>query len=103
MVSLRSLVIWRCSNYPQNPVADLFLIIFNISIDKPDSIGHGTEGYYFAENLQYSLLEVATVIAEELAAQGVIPTAETSAFTIEESEKYFGVCFIPTCIVKKGY
>lgn len=78
----------------QSSAADLYLILFNSVLRDPESAGHGTEGYYFVENFQYTALEAAQAIAEGLVEQGVITTPETSPFTLEEGERYFGVCSI---------
>ena len=80
--------------YTQSSAADLYILLFNAVLRDPESAGHGPEGYYFVENFQYSALEVAQAIAEGLVAQGIIATAETGPFTLEEAEKYFGVCSI---------
>ncbi|KIM42989.1 hypothetical protein M413DRAFT_443806 [Hebeloma cylindrosporum] len=70
--------------------ADLFIILFDAIRTKPKSTGHGSEGYYFAENGQYSALEVARAISEKLVDLGVGESREPAAFTAEESEKFFG-------------
>ncbi|KJA17461.1 hypothetical protein HYPSUDRAFT_1017943 [Hypholoma sublateritium FD-334 SS-4] len=70
--------------------ADLYLILFDAILRDPESAGHGTEGYYFVENFQYSALEVAQAISEGLVEQGIMTTPEISPFTLEEGEKYFG-------------
>jgi hypothetical protein len=71
--------------------ADLYIILFNTIRTEPDSAGHGSEGYYFAENGQYSALEVARAISETLVDLGVGKSREPAAFTAEECEKFFGV------------
>lgn len=71
--------------------ADLYIILFDAIRTQPDLAGHGSEGYYFAENGQYSALEVARAISENLVDLGAGESREPAAFTAEESEKFFGV------------
>jgi len=71
--------------------ADLYIILFDTIRTKPDSAGHGSEGYYFAENGQYSALEVARAISESLVDLGAGESREPAAFTAEESKEFFGV------------
>jgi hypothetical protein len=71
--------------------ADLYIVLFNVIRTKPDSAGHGSEGYYFAENGQYSALEVARAISENLVDLGAGKSREPAAFAAEECEKLFGV------------
>ena len=72
--------------------ADLYIVLFDTVRSKPDSASHGTEGYYFAANGQYSALEVARTISEVLVDIGVGESREPAAFTQEEADKFFGVC-----------
>jgi len=71
--------------------ADLYIVLFDAIRTRPNSAGHGPEGYYFAENGQYSAVEVARVISETLMDLGAGESREPAAFTTEESEKFFGV------------
>ena len=71
--------------------ADLYIKLFDVVRKDPDAAGHGPEGYYFAENFEYSGLEAAQTISEALHELGVAASTEPSAFTQEELEKNFGV------------
>ncbi|KAF9476529.1 hypothetical protein BDN70DRAFT_995588 [Pholiota conissans] len=70
--------------------ADLFIIIFDAAISNSPAAGHGTEGYYFAENFEYTGLEVAKTISEKLFELGVASSPEPKAFTQDELDKNFG-------------
>jgi len=70
--------------------ADLYIVLFNTIRSKPDSAGHGSEGFYFAVNGQYSALEVARTISEALVDLGSGESREPAAFTTEEADKFFG-------------
>ncbi|CDO78098.1 hypothetical protein BN946_scf184634.g4 [Trametes cinnabarina] len=52
-------------------------------------IGHGKEGYYFAENGEHRLYDVAKGIGKVLKEFGLADTDEPSPFTQEELDKYF--------------
>ncbi|KAI8992937.1 NAD-P-binding protein [Trametes punicea] len=52
-------------------------------------IGHGKEGYYFAENGEHTLYDVAKAIGAALKDFGLAETDKPSSFTKEELEKYF--------------
>ena len=71
--------------------ADLYIILFDTIRTKPSLAGHGSEGYYFAENGQYSALEVAHAISENLVDLGAGESREPAVFTAEESKEFFGV------------
>jgi len=71
--------------------ADLYITLFDAIRTRPNSAGHGSEGYYFAENGQYSAVEVARLISETLVDLGAGESRQPAAFTPEESEKFFGV------------
>jgi len=72
--------------------ADLYIVLLDTIRSKPDSAGHGSEGYYFAVNGQYSAIEVARTISEALVDLGAGESREPAAFTTEETDKFFGVC-----------
>jgi len=70
--------------------AELFIVLFDTIRSKPGSAGHGSEGYYFAANGQYSALEVARAISEALVDLGAGQSREPAVFTPEEVDKFFG-------------
>jgi hypothetical protein len=71
--------------------ANLYSLLFDAARKDPDSIGHGKDGYYFVENLEYSAYEIAEAIGQALVELGVADTAEPSAFSEEELVQIFGV------------
>lgn len=52
-------------------------------------IGHGTDGYYFGENGEHSMLDVADAIGEALSKRG-LGQAEPKTLSKEELDKYIG-------------
>jgi len=62
--------------------ADLYITIYN-SVRNP-STGHGREGYYFAENGEYSQYEVAKAISEAMFEFGKGAALEPTTFTADE-------------------
>ena len=66
-------------------VADLYIILYD-SILSNSGTSHGREGYYFAENGEYVLYDVAKVIGEALADKG-IGTSEPTSFTEEDYKR----------------
>lgn len=54
-----------------------------------EEIGHGKEGYYFAENGEHKLYDVAQRMGAVLKDLGLADTDEPSTFTQEELDKYF--------------
>ncbi|KAF5314916.1 hypothetical protein D9619_006947 [Psilocybe cf. subviscida] len=73
-----------------NETAEIFILILDAIRSNAPGVGHGAEGYYFAEHFEYSGYEAAEAIAEALHEHGAAPTPEPSAFSLEEAEKYFG-------------
>ncbi|KAJ3516694.1 hypothetical protein NLJ89_g966 [Agrocybe chaxingu] len=75
--------------------ADLYLLLFDAIQGDPQGV---PSGYYFAENGEYTAIELATAISEALVDLGVGNTREPSPFTIEEEaskvfepvRQYFG-------------
>lgn len=54
-----------------------------------DEIGHGADGYYFAENGEHSLYEVAEAIGKAISAKG-LGQAEPKTLSAAELAKYTG-------------
>ncbi|KAF9483617.1 NAD(P)-binding protein [Pholiota conissans] len=73
-----------------NDTADLFIVVFDAAIGNTPVAGHGPEGYYFAESFEYSMLEMAQIVSDKLFELGIASSRETSAYSQEELEKYFG-------------
>jgi nucleoside-diphosphate-sugar epimerase len=81
---------------------DLYLILFDIVRQNPEAIGHGPEGYYFAENSEFSAIEVAQTISEALFELGVASSKEPSACSQEELDKFgpFWLIFAANCYAR---
>ncbi|KAJ3024045.1 hypothetical protein HKX48_007976 [Thoreauomyces humboldtii] len=71
-------------------VADLYLVIFDAVRTHPEKVGHGREGFYFAENGQYALIDSTRQIGRVLHELKLADTAEPSAFSEEEIKKFLG-------------
>jgi len=72
-------------------VADFYIILFDATRKDP-SLGHGHDGYYFAETGEYTYHDVGKAIGEALVALGKADNPEPTPFTPEEVGKYLGVC-----------
>ncbi|KAI0360027.1 NAD-P-binding protein [Trametes cingulata] len=70
-------------------VAQLYRTILESALSGAD-IGHGREGYYFAENGEHNMLDIAKAMGAALKDMGLAVTVEPSTFTKEELNKYFG-------------
>ncbi|KAI0326560.1 NAD-P-binding protein [Cubamyces sp. BRFM 1775] len=71
-----------------NDVVHLYEVLWNHVLACKD-IGHGKEGYYFAENGEHKLYDVARRIGAVLKDFGLADTEEPSMFSQEELDKYF--------------
>jgi len=80
--------IWPDVNIEE--MADLYVVLFNaIQAGNNPACGHGREGFYFGENGEHTLYEVAKAIAVALVQLGLSVDPEPSPFTKEEIDKYF--------------
>ncbi|KAI0740929.1 hypothetical protein C8Q76DRAFT_791308 [Earliella scabrosa] len=71
-------------------MAELYYLLFDAALFNPSKIGHGPEGYFFAENGEHSLHALARAVGDALVAVGRATEAEPNEFTPEERLKYFG-------------
>ncbi|KAI0769398.1 NAD-P-binding protein [Trametes elegans] len=69
-------------------VAHLYEVLWNKEL-AGEKMGHGKEGYYFAENGEHELYDVAKTIGSVLKQFGLTRTGEPSSFTKEELDRYF--------------
>lgn len=76
-------------------VADLYILLFNTIIVRPEYAAHGRDGFYFAENGEHTMYQVGKAICEGMNVMGVHSELEPSAFTQEELVNYFGVSDLP--------
>ncbi|TFK40452.1 hypothetical protein BDQ12DRAFT_711156 [Crucibulum laeve] len=70
--------------------ADVYIVLFNAILGNPASAGHGRDGWYFVESCEYTAIDVAKRISEDLVELGVGTNPAPSAFSPEENTKYFG-------------
>lgn len=88
---LESFMLSIIHEMPIDPVADLYIVLFDAIRSNPESVTHGREGFYFGENGEHTLYEVGKRIAEDLVALGIATNAVPSTFTDEEIKIYFAV------------
>ncbi|KAF4612613.1 hypothetical protein D9613_011857 [Agrocybe pediades] len=69
---------------------DLYIILFNLIRQNPDSVAHGREGFYFGIASEYNLYDVGKAIGEKLVSLGRATTSEPTTFTDEEINLHFG-------------
>ncbi|RDX57050.1 NAD-P-binding protein, partial [Lentinus brumalis] len=74
--------------------AELLYLLFDKALNNPAKLGHGREGYYFAENGEHSLYALCKAIGTGLVEAGRADDAEPTEFTAEERAKIFGGDFI---------
>ncbi|EMD33971.1 hypothetical protein CERSUDRAFT_67591 [Gelatoporia subvermispora B] len=71
-------------------VADLYIVLYDAIATDPDAVGHGREGYYFAENGEHTWMDLGKAIGRALVEVGVSESDEPTTFEREELIKYFG-------------
>ena len=71
-------------------MADFYEILFDATLSDPN-LAHGREGYYFAENGEYRLHDVAKAYSQALYDLGKGKSPEPTTYSADEVEKYFGV------------
>ncbi|KAI9509792.1 hypothetical protein F5148DRAFT_1184421 [Russula earlei] len=70
-------------------LAEFYKILFDATLSDP-STPHGREGYYFAENGEYKLHDLAKTYSRVLYDLGKGRGPDPTPFTTEEAQKYFG-------------
>lgn len=71
-------------------MANLYINIFD-AVSSNHSPGHGREGYYFGENGEYTLYDLAKEIGYILVKFNKSTFRDPTTFTQDEIVKYFGV------------
>ncbi|KJA19468.1 hypothetical protein HYPSUDRAFT_44222 [Hypholoma sublateritium FD-334 SS-4] len=77
-------------NVNVDDLADLYILLLNTIIVRPEYAAHGRDGFYFAENGEHTMYQVGKAICEGMNVMGVHSELEPSAFTQEDLENYFG-------------
>ncbi|KAF6762446.1 hypothetical protein DFP72DRAFT_875966 [Ephemerocybe angulata] len=80
--------VWPAVSYNDN--ADLYLRLFDAARSSSSSVGHGREGFYFAESCEYSALEIAQASGRVLHKLGVAEVREPDEFSEEQVQASFG-------------
>jgi len=75
-------------------VADLYILLLNHVLEKPEDTPHGREGFFFGESDEHTFYEVGKAIGDALVAIGKSGNSEPSSLTKEEIQKYMNVSFV---------
>ncbi|KAI0783874.1 hypothetical protein BC629DRAFT_530767 [Irpex lacteus] len=70
--------------------ADLYIILHDAVLSNPDSVGHGSNGYYVGENGDHIWYDVSKAIGKALVKRGLSKSDEPTTFADEELIKYWG-------------
>ena len=65
-------------------VADLYVVVYNAIVAHPSTTPHGREGYFFGENGEHTLLDVARATGQVMVEMGEATSAEPTSFTSDE-------------------
>lgn len=71
-------------------VAEMYEILLDATLSDAN-LAHGREGYYFAENGEYRLYDVAKAYSQALHDLGKGKSPEPTTYSTDEVQKYFGV------------
>lgn len=71
-------------------MVDVYQILFDATLSDPN-LPHGREGYYFVENGEYKLYDLAKAYSQALYDVGKGKSPDPTSFTADEVQKYFGV------------
>lgn len=70
-------------------VADLYITLLDAIVENPEKVGHGREGFYFAESGEHRWYDISKEVSRVLVELGRGKSDEPTAFTREELPKYF--------------
>ena len=73
------------------PVADLYMLLTQRLVHDPDSVSHGREGIYFAENGEHTHADLAIHLGQTLYKLGAVSTAEPVRFVTAEDVQSDGM------------
>ena len=71
-------------------VAEMYEILLDATLSDP-KLAHGSDGYYFAENGEYKLYDVAKAYSQALYDLGKGKSPDPTTYSAHEIQKYFGV------------
>ncbi|KAI0351703.1 NAD-P-binding protein [Trametes cingulata] len=69
--------------------ADLYILLLDALLSKPEKVSHGRNGWFFAANGEHSIRELHEAVAQMLFSLGRVKTTELIPYTKEELDKYF--------------
>lgn len=72
-----------------NELAELYEILLDATLSDPN-LAHGREGYYFTENGEYKLYDVAKAYSQALYDLGKGKSPDPTTYSADEVQKYFG-------------
>ena len=84
----QGLSIWNAVHIEDN--ADLYIVLYDAIAKNPETVGHGKNGYYFAESGEYKWYDVSKAIGKAMVELGLSKNDEPTTFTTEELIKYWG-------------
>lgn len=70
-------------------VADLYIVLFDAIVTNPEKVGHGREGFYFAESGEHTWYDISKEISKVLVELGIGKSKEPTPFTRDELARYF--------------
>jgi len=70
-------------------LVELYQLLLDATLSDPN-LPHGREGYYFAENGEYKLHDLAKAYSQALYELGKGKSPDPTPFTADEVQKYFG-------------
>lgn len=71
-------------------VTDMYIRLFDATLNSPEKVSHGREGYFFGANDEFSAREGIVPVADSLFAHGRIASPELVKYSFEDISKYFG-------------
>ncbi|KAF7790005.1 hypothetical protein EIP86_000953 [Pleurotus ostreatoroseus] len=84
----KGLSIWNAVHIEDT--ADLYIVLYDAITKNPNTVGHGKNGYYFAENGEYTWYDVSKAIGKAMVELHLSKSDEPTTFTTEELIKYWG-------------
>ena len=66
------------------------MVLFNNIMNNPDKVGHGWQGFYFAENGEHRWLDISKAIGQAMFELKLTENPEPTEFTVAELTHYFG-------------
>ena len=70
--------------------ADLYIILWDAIVTSPETVGHGSNGYYFGATGEHPWYDISKAIGQSMVKLGLSKTAEPDAFNDDELVKYWG-------------